>query len=47
MKLSRLYPRNGYKGNVLDALAQLYQHGLEKPAGTVEKPSKAAARREN
>eukprot|EP00913_Durusdinium_trenchii_P014287 g13405.t1 len=44
----RLYQRNGYKGNALDAVAQLYQHhGLEKPSGTVEKASKAAARREN
>eukprot|EP00437_Effrenium_voratum_P009256 CAMPEP_0181428854 /NCGR_PEP_ID=MMETSP1110-20121109/16897_1 /TAXON_ID=174948 /ORGANISM="Symbiodinium sp., Strain CCMP421" /LENGTH=529 /DNA_ID=CAMNT_0023552101 /DNA_START=52 /DNA_END=1641 /DNA_ORIENTATION=+ len=44
----RLYQRNGYKGNAMDAVAQLYQHhGLEKPSGTVEKASKAAARREN
>lgn len=44
----RLYQRNGYKGNALDAVAQLYQHhGLEKPSGMVEKASKAAARREN
>lgn len=44
----RLYQRNGYKGNALDAVAQLYQHhGLEKPSGTVEKASRAAARREN
>ena len=34
----RLYQRNGYKGNAMDAVAQLYQHhGLEKPSGTVEK----------
>eukprot|EP00931_Biecheleriopsis_adriatica_P094020 TRINITY_DN67724_c0_g1_i1.p1 TRINITY_DN67724_c0_g1~~TRINITY_DN67724_c0_g1_i1.p1 ORF type:complete len:585 (+),score=138.09 TRINITY_DN67724_c0_g1_i1:97-1851(+) len=43
----RLYQRNGYKGNALDAVAQLYQHhGLEKPSGTMEKASKAAARRD-
>ncbi|CAE8674947.1 unnamed protein product [Polarella glacialis] len=43
----RLYQKNGYKGNALDAVAQLYHHhGLEKPSGSVEKASKAAARRE-
>lgn len=43
----RLYQRNGYRGNALDAVAQLYQHhGLEKPSGTTEKASKAAARRD-
>ncbi|OLP93490.1 Pentatricopeptide repeat-containing protein, chloroplastic [Symbiodinium microadriaticum] len=39
-EMASLYQRNGYKGNALDAVAQLYQHhGLEKPS--------AAARREN
>ncbi|CAE8649759.1 unnamed protein product, partial [Polarella glacialis] len=43
----RLYQRNGYKGNALDAVAQLYEHhGLDRPSGTVEKASKAAARRD-
>ncbi|CAE8620207.1 unnamed protein product, partial [Polarella glacialis] len=36
-----------YKGNALDAVAQLYEHhGLDRPSGTVEKASKAAARRD-
>eukprot|EP00930_Biecheleria_cincta_P032870 TRINITY_DN22776_c0_g1_i1.p1 TRINITY_DN22776_c0_g1~~TRINITY_DN22776_c0_g1_i1.p1 ORF type:complete len:666 (+),score=139.02 TRINITY_DN22776_c0_g1_i1:265-1998(+) len=44
----RLYQRNGYKGNAMDAVAQLYQHhGLEKPSGMIEKASKVAARRDN
>lgn len=44
----RLYQRNGYKGNAMDAVSQLYQHhGLEKPSGMIEKASKVAARRDN
>merc|ERR1719502_256862 len=36
--LVRLYQRNGYKGDALDAVAQLYQHhGLERPIATNER----------
>merc|ERR1719460_1015470 len=40
----RLYQRNGYKGDCLDAVALLYQHhGLERPNGVMERPGKGGS----